>query len=116
MGRWLPRTERHVPRRRQRRQVGHSLPATGRDWGVFRPSGRRSRPSLTGEIGYSITAYQGFIIVGTRFGFRMMVAGSDGLLTSGAGVPTGSPVYDFEGQNSFVWFTNSPTLRLVTSL
>ena len=60
-----------------------------------------------GEIGYSITAYQGFIIVGTRFGFRMMVAGSDGLLTSGAGVPTGSPVWDFEGQNRFVWFTQS---------
>jgi len=60
-----------------------------------------------GEIGYSITSYQGFIIVGTRFGFRMMVADANGLLTSGAKVPTNTPVYDFEGQDRFVWYTQS---------
>ena len=60
-----------------------------------------------GEIAYSITAYQGFIIVGTRFGFRMMVADSNGILTSGAKVPTNTPVYDFEGQDRFVWYTQS---------
>lgn len=60
-----------------------------------------------GEVGYSIFAYQGFIVVGTRFGLRMMIADSDGLLTSGAAIPTNSPVYDFEGQNRFVWYTQS---------
>jgi len=60
-----------------------------------------------GEIGYSITAYQGFIIVGTRFGFRMMVADSNGILTSGAKIPTNTPIYDFEGQGRFVWYTQS---------
>ena len=60
-----------------------------------------------GEIGYSIFAYQGFIMVGTRFGLRMMVADTEGLLTSGATIPTNSPVYDFEGQNRFVWYTQS---------
>ena len=31
----------------------------------------------------------------------------DGLLNSGAGVPTGSPVWDFEPQNRFIWYTQS---------
>ena len=60
-----------------------------------------------GEIGYSVFSYQGFILVGTRFGLRMMVGDSDGLLTSGATIPTNSPVYDFEGQNRFVWYTQT---------
>jgi len=60
-----------------------------------------------GEIGYSVFSYQGFIMVGTRFGLRMMVADENGLLTSGATIPTNAPVYDFEGQNRFVWYTQS---------
>jgi hypothetical protein len=60
-----------------------------------------------GEIGYSIVAYQGFIVVGTRWGFRMMEPNATGLLNSGAGVPTGSPVWDFEPQNRFIWYTQS---------
>ena len=60
-----------------------------------------------GEIGYSIFSYQGFILVGTRFGLRMMVGDNEGLLTSGATIPTSAPVYDFEGQNRFVWYTQT---------
>ena len=46
-------------------------------------------------------------MVGTRWGFRMMEPNAAGLLNSGAGVPTGSPVWDFEPQNRFIWYTQS---------
>jgi len=60
-----------------------------------------------GEIGYSIGSYLGFIFIGTNKGVRMAVPDANGDLTLGAIIPTTSAVYDFEGQDRFVWFTKS---------
>jgi hypothetical protein len=60
-----------------------------------------------GEIGYSIGSYLGFVFIGTNKGVRMAVAESLGELTLGSIIPTTAPVYDFEGQDRFVWFTKS---------
>lgn len=65
-----------------------------------------------GEVGYSIGSYLGYVFVGTAKGVRMGVLSSNmyvttGNLTLGALIPTTSPVYGFEGQDRFVWFTNS---------
>ena len=59
-----------------------------------------------GEIGYCISEYLGFIFIGNMSGIRMALL-NNGLLTLGALIETNSPVYDFEGQNQFVWYTNS---------
>lgn len=61
-----------------------------------------------GEIGYSIGSYLGFVFIGTGNGVRMGVqSDADGSLTLGAMIPTTKPVRAFEGQDRFVWFTNS---------
>jgi len=60
-----------------------------------------------GEIGYSIDSYLGFVFIGTNKGVRMAVPDANGDLTLGSIIPTKSPVYDFEGQDRFVWFTKS---------
>jgi hypothetical protein len=60
-----------------------------------------------GEIGHSIGSYLGFVFIGTNKGVRMAVPDANGDLTLGAIIPTASPVYDFEGQDRFVWFTKS---------
>jgi hypothetical protein len=60
-----------------------------------------------GEIGYSIGSYLGFIFIGTNKGVRMAIPESTGDLTIGAIIPSNTPVYDFEGQDRFVWFTKS---------
>ncbi len=60
-----------------------------------------------GETGYSIGSYLGFLFVGTDKGVRMAVPQSNGDLVLGALIPTTVPVYGFEGQENFVWYTNS---------
>ena len=61
-----------------------------------------------GEIGYSIGGYLGFVFIGTGKGVRMATPSTaDGDLTLGALIPTAQPVYGFEGQDRFVWATNS---------
>jgi len=60
-----------------------------------------------GEIGYSIGAYLGYIFIGTDKGIRMAQPDTNGDLTLGALIPTSSPVNNFEGQDRFVWYTNS---------
>ena len=59
-----------------------------------------------GEVGYCIEEYLGYVFIGNMVGVRM-AAISNGALTLGAIISTEAPVYDFEGQNSFVWYTNS---------
>ena len=59
-----------------------------------------------GEVGYCIDEYLGFLFIGNMSGIRMALL-NNGLLTLGALIETNSPVYDFEGQNQFVWYTNS---------
>jgi hypothetical protein len=61
-----------------------------------------------GEIGYSIGAYLGYVFIGTDTGVRMATpAGQEGDLVLGAMIPNESPVLGFEGQDRFVWYTNS---------
>jgi hypothetical protein len=59
-----------------------------------------------GEIGYEISSYLGFILIGTSEGVRVAVADSNGDLTLGSIIPTTTPVRCFEGQDRFVWFGN----------
>ena len=59
-----------------------------------------------GEIGYTIYAYLGFVLIGTNKGVRVAVADSNGDLTLGSIIPTTTPVRCFEGQDRFVWFGN----------
>ena len=65
-----------------------------------------------GEEGYSIGGYLGFIFVGTSKGVRMATLTSTtyvttGNLTLGAVIPDTDPCYAFEGQDRFLWFTDS---------
>jgi hypothetical protein len=60
-----------------------------------------------GEMGVSIDSYLGNILIGTNKGVRVAVADANGDLTLGAIIPTDTPVYDFEGQERFVWYTKS---------
>jgi len=60
-----------------------------------------------GEIGQSISSYLGYILIGTNKGVRIGVPDANGDLTLGALIPTTKTVYDFEGQDRFIWFTNS---------
>lgn len=59
----------------------------------------------TGEIARAVYGYLGFVVVGTDKGVRFCNPDSNGNLTLGGLIPTGSPVYDFVGQDRFVWFT-----------
>lgn len=58
-----------------------------------------------GEIVRSIYSYLNYTLIGTDKGVRFAVADSNNNLQLGALIPTNSPVYDFEGQDRFVWFT-----------
>jgi hypothetical protein len=60
-----------------------------------------------GEIGFSIDSYLGYILIGTNKGVRVAVADANGDLTLGAIIPSDAPVYDFEGQDRFIWYTKS---------
>ena len=60
-----------------------------------------------GEIGYSIGAYLGYVFIGTDKGIRMAQPDGNGDLTLGSLIPTDAPVYSFEGQDRFIWYTNS---------
>jgi hypothetical protein len=60
-----------------------------------------------GEIGQSISSYLGYILIGTSKGVRVGIPDANGDLTLGALIPTTQTVYDFEGQDRFIWFTNS---------
>jgi len=60
-----------------------------------------------GEMGYSIDSYLGYILIGTNKGVRIASPDADGDLTLGAIIPTSEIVYSFEGQDRFIWFTNS---------
>jgi hypothetical protein len=59
----------------------------------------------SGETVRSIYTYQGSVFIGTDKGVHMAAADSGNNLTVGGLIPTSGPVYDFEGQGSFVWFT-----------
>jgi hypothetical protein len=61
----------------------------------------------SGETVRSIYTYQGSVFIGTDKGVHMAAADSGNNLTVGGLIPTSGPVYDFEGQGSFVWFTFS---------
>jgi len=60
-----------------------------------------------GEIGYSMGSYLGYVFIGTNKGVRMAQPDQNGDLTLGSLLPTDTPVYGFEGQDRFVWYTNS---------
>lgn len=57
-----------------------------------------------GEIVRSLGSYLGFLLIGTDAGVRFAVAGSDGSLTLGPLLSTGTAVECFEGQGPHVWF------------
>lgn len=59
-----------------------------------------------GEIGYEVSSYLGFILIGTNKGVRVAVPDSNGDLTLGSIIPSTQPVRCFEGQDRFVWFGN----------
>lgn len=59
----------------------------------------------TGEIARSVYGYLGYVVIGTDKGVRFANPDSSGNLTLGGLIPTGSAVYDFVGQDRFVWFT-----------
>lgn len=61
-----------------------------------------------GEVGYCVDSYLGFILIGTDKGVRVATPTNDaGDLQLGPVIPTSAPVYDFEGQDRFVWYTMS---------
>lgn len=61
-----------------------------------------------GEIIRTIYGYLGrFIAIGTDKGFRLAIQGSGGDLIIGALVTTPAPVYAFEGQGEFIWYSLS---------
>jgi len=58
-----------------------------------------------GEIGYSISEYLGFILIGTDKGVRVATENNaSGDLTLGPIIPTSAPVFCFEGQDRFIWY------------
>ena len=61
-------------------------------------------PLPDGEIVRSIEGYLGFLLVGTDSGLRVAQIESDGSLTFGARIPTGSAVRCFEPQDKYVWY------------
>ena len=64
-----------------------------------------------GEVGYTIEAYLGFILIGTDKGVRVATPNNDsGDLTLGPTIPTEQAVHCFEGQGRFVWYGLSKML------
>jgi hypothetical protein len=57
-----------------------------------------------GEIVRSLQGYLGFLLVGTDKGVRFAAQDSNGNLTIGALIPTGSAVKCFEPQDKYVWY------------
>lgn len=57
-----------------------------------------------GEIISSIYGYLGFVLVGTTKGLRLAIADTNGNLTFGALIETGTNVRCWEGQGQYVWF------------
>jgi hypothetical protein len=57
-----------------------------------------------GEIVRSVHGYLSFLLIGSDKGCRFASIASDGSLTLGGLIPTGSPVYCFEGQDRFIWY------------
>ena len=60
-----------------------------------------------GEIVRSISAYLGYIMIGSDKGVRFCSVNTDGSLTIGGIISTDSPVYCFEAQDHFVWYGES---------
>jgi hypothetical protein len=60
-----------------------------------------------GEIVRSISAYLGYIMIGSDKGVRFCAVNTDGSLTIGGIISTDQPVYCFEAQDHFVWYGNS---------
>lgn len=58
-----------------------------------------------GEIVTGVYGYLGFLLIGSNKGFRLAVQDTNGNLTLGALIETGSTVRAFEGQGQYVWFT-----------
>jgi hypothetical protein len=59
-----------------------------------------------GEVVRTIKGYLGrFLFIGTDKGYRFAIVQDSGDLTVGALVTTPAPVYDFEPQGEFVWYS-----------
>lgn len=77
---------------------------------TIRPDGTAlEAPSVAGElpdgeIVRSMKGYLGFIAIGTDKGIRFCNTDSAGKLTLGSLIPTTAAVFDFEGQDRFIWF------------
>ena len=57
-----------------------------------------------GEVGFAISSYMGYVLIGSGVGWRFAMPDSSGALTYGQLIETSSPVQCFEGQGRFVWF------------
>lgn len=58
-----------------------------------------------GEVVSSISAYLGFILIGSNKGLRYCSADGNDNLVAGALIPTSGSVNDFVADDKFVWFT-----------
>lgn len=58
-----------------------------------------------GEIVRAIYGYLGLLFIGTDLGVRVAQVDGQGNVAPGPLIETGGPVYDFEGQGQYVWFT-----------
>lgn len=61
----------------------------------------------TGEVVTAISAYLGFVLIGTNQGLRFCSTDSNSNLTAGQLIPTSGSVYKFSSYDRFVWFTYS---------
>lgn len=73
-----------------------------------------------GEIATALGSYLGYVLIGTRYGWRFGMPDSTGAITYGQLVATPGPVRCFEGQGRFVWFgcpggSVDPGLSILTS-
>ena len=57
-----------------------------------------------GEVGYTVSSYMGYVLIGSGMGWRFAMPDGQGNLTYGQLIETSSPVQCFEGQGRFVWF------------
>lgn len=90
------------------------LGGIGDSWHVYRMGVNSSTAALLppihaaslpdGEVGYAIGCYLGYVLIGTKNGWRFATADGAGNLTYGQLIPTAGPVQCFEGQGRFVWF------------
>jgi hypothetical protein len=95
--------------------VAYLIGGSGDRWAVYRMSPKddattfdppvQAGPLPDGEIATAIGTYLNFVMVGVDTGWRFAAPDSTGNLTYGQIIKTGTPVYDFEGQESFIWYS-----------